>query len=85
MENGTVGALRGIVEHRSARGVAHTIEKINRYSTIQAEDMATRGKWPVFLRLRLIAEFPAARINIMMEVRFAADRDSGMPVEHVAQ
>ncbi|MDE3015294.1 MAG: glycosyltransferase family 2 protein [Pseudomonadota bacterium] len=59
MDKGTTGAFSAIVEHRSARGIAHSIEKINRYSTMQAEDMLRRGRRPPFLMARLFFEFPA--------------------------
>ena len=58
MKSGTVGRLTHIVEHRSSRGFAHTIAKINRYSTMQAENMAARNARPVLLGLRIVLEFP---------------------------
>jgi len=60
MEQGTVGAFASIVEHRSSRGIAHSLMKIDRYSTMQAEDMMERGRRPFLFTLRLLVEFPAA-------------------------
>lgn len=62
MEKGAVGALKNIVEHRSSRGLTHSIDKVNRYSTMQAENMA-RGRPPTFPTLRLLIEFPAGFIK----------------------
>lgn len=58
MERGTTGTLNNIIEHRSARGITHSIEKINRYSTMQAENMLDRNAVPPFLVLRLLIEMP---------------------------
>ncbi len=55
--SGTEGSLGAIVEHRSSRGFAHTIAKINRYSTMQAQNMVGRKKRPVLLELRIVLEF----------------------------
>jgi len=46
--------LQHPVYHRSFRGLHHEVEKINRYSTMQAEDLVARGKH--YSALRLIAE-----------------------------
>lgn len=62
MESGTVGELLNIVEHRSSRGLSHSMDKINRYSTMQAEDMARKGNL-LFATLRLLTEFPVAFIK----------------------
>ncbi len=39
--------------HRTFRSYAHAIEKINRYSTMQAEDMFRRGRRPSTVRIIL--------------------------------
>jgi len=44
VNSGTVGNLRGVMHHRSFRGYAHEVGKINHYSTMQAEDWVRRGK-----------------------------------------
>lgn len=62
MASGAVGALKNIVEHRSSRGLSHSIDKINRYSTMQAENMA-KGRAPSLPTLRLLMEFPAGFIK----------------------
>ena len=41
----------GIVLHRSFRSYSHAVAKINRYSTMQAEDMFSRGRKPSSLRV----------------------------------
>lgn len=58
MESGGVGELNHIVEHRSSRGLSHSIDKINRYSSMQAKNMKPGGL--PFMTLRLITEFPLA-------------------------
>lgn len=57
-DNTTVGDLKGIVLHRSSRGIAHSIEKINRYSTMQASDMLARNQPLALLRTRILLAFP---------------------------
>lgn len=56
IDKGTTGKLAHIIEHRSSRGLAHTVAKINRYSTMQANDMVAKGKQPL-IRLRILFEF----------------------------
>lgn len=45
------GRLKGVLKHRSFRSYAHMIEKINFYSTMQAEDMFAKGRRPSNLRV----------------------------------
>jgi len=56
IRNGSAGKLSHIVEHRSTRGLAHSLAKINRYSTMQAEDMITKNVRPPLLHVRLVLE-----------------------------
>jgi len=59
MEKGTAGACANIIEHYSSRGFTHSVAKINRYSSMQAENMLKKqGASPHFLLLRLLVEFP---------------------------
>lgn len=53
-EPGSVGTLSGILKHRCFRSYKHMVDKINFYSTMQAEDMFRRGRRPS--ALRIIAE-----------------------------
>ena len=50
-EGENVGQLKNIVLHRSFRSYRHAIAKINRYSSMQAEDMLARGRRPSNLRI----------------------------------
>jgi len=50
-----IGKLPGKIYHRSFRSYAHAVEKINAYSTMQAEDMLRRGKTR-FIGARLALE-----------------------------
>lgn len=56
MREGSVSNLKGAVYHRCYRSLAHAIEKINSYSTMQAQDLLGRGV--CLPRWRLYAEFP---------------------------
>ncbi len=53
-----VSQLTSPVFHRSFRNIAHAIEKMNSYSTAQAENLRKRGKKLAFAHLRLVFEFP---------------------------
>lgn len=46
-----IGRLQGALNHRSFRSYSHMIEKVNFYSTLQAQDMFDRGRRPSSLRL----------------------------------
>lgn len=52
-----VGQLRGMIHHYSVRSIGDQIDKLNRYTDMQADDLAARGAhvsaW------RLLVEFPA--------------------------
>jgi glycosyltransferase involved in cell wall biosynthesis len=56
VEKGRVGELKHPVLHRSFRSLAHAIEKINFYTTAQAENLLAKGMFLPHLRLTL--EFP---------------------------
>jgi glycosyltransferase involved in cell wall biosynthesis len=64
-----VGRLRGYIHHRSVRSLGNQIEKLNRYSDQQADDLDQRGvsipTWRVFV------EFPAAFIKAYIGRRHA--------------
>jgi hypothetical protein len=64
-----VGQFRGAVAHRSIRSLAFAVEKMNRYTGLQAADMAARGRRPGLLRLA--AEFPVAFLKAYLLRRFA--------------
>jgi glycosyltransferase involved in cell wall biosynthesis len=57
----TVGRLRERIHHRSMRSLSHQVEKMNHYSSMQAEDMLARGarigSW------RLAFEMPVAFVR----------------------
>ncbi len=61
VQQGSIAALKAPVYHPSFRSLDHAIDKLNRYSTMQAEDMLTRGKGVSFVRL--LVELPAAFIK----------------------
>ncbi len=52
MERGSqVGSCKAPILHRSFRSWEHAVEKVNRYSTMQAEDMLARGRRPAGWRV----------------------------------
>lgn len=50
-EKQPVGHLSGLLLHRCFRSYKHMVDKINFYSTMQAEDMFAKGRRPSSLRL----------------------------------
>lgn len=50
--------LKAKVNHRSVRSIQFSVEKMNRYSDMQRDDMIKRGR--KVSRMRLISEFPVA-------------------------
>ncbi len=48
---GKVGRLRHVAWHRSFRSYPHAIDKLNLYSTMQAQDLLRKGKVPSGARL----------------------------------
>lgn len=57
VHEGKTGHLKGMVLHRSFRSLAHHVDKVNSYSSAQAEDMANKGRDPGFLALLIIPAF----------------------------
>ncbi len=54
LREGRIGHLKGMVIHRSFRSLAHHIDKVNGYSSAQAEVLVERGRDPGLLALLLI-------------------------------
>jgi glycosyltransferase involved in cell wall biosynthesis len=54
VRTGTTGHLRAMVNHRSFRSLTHHVDKVNSYSSAQAEDRFAKGREPSFLELLLI-------------------------------
>ena len=56
--NARIAHLKGTILHRSIRSLGDQISKLDRYSTMQADDFIARGRrLPIF---RIYGEFPAA-------------------------
>jgi glycosyltransferase involved in cell wall biosynthesis len=53
VREGSTGHLRGMVNHRSFRSLTHHVDKVNFYSSAQAEDRYAKGRAPSFLTLLL--------------------------------
>jgi len=51
LREGKCGLLRGCLIHRCFRSFTHAIDKINYYSSMQAEDAFARGKEPPTIRI----------------------------------
>ena len=54
VHHGSTGRLHGMVNHRSFRSLSHHLDKVNFYSSAQAEDRFAKGREPSFLALLLI-------------------------------
>src|SRR5690606_36802783 len=48
---GPTGHLKGALNHRSFRSYEHMVEKINFYTTMQAQDMFRKARRPSTLRI----------------------------------
>ncbi len=46
VREGGTGRLHGMVNHRSFRSLAHHVDKVNSYSSAQAEDLYAKGRNP---------------------------------------
>lgn len=57
VREGRIGHLKGMVLHRSFRSLAHHVEKVNTYSSAQADVLAARGRDPGLLALLLTPIF----------------------------
>ncbi len=51
MSSGSVERLKGMVLHRSFRSLGHHVQKVNEYSSAQAEDLFRKGREPGLLKL----------------------------------
>lgn len=56
-EGENVGKLKALIRHRSFRNIAHAIEKMNSYTTAQAENLIAKNGL-LFARTRLLIEVP---------------------------
>ncbi len=77
LDKGSTGELKNVIIHRSSRSLTHSVEKLNRYSTMQVENMVERGKRPNFFRLRIIFEFPIAFLKAYIARRYIFQGFSG--------
>lgn len=57
IHEGKVGHLKGVVLHRSFRSLAHHVDKVNSYSSAQAEVLAEQGRSPGLWTLLLTPIF----------------------------
>lgn len=53
VRGGNTGRLRGMLWHRSFRSLSHHVDKVNFYSSAQAEDLFNKGRNPSLLALLL--------------------------------
>ena len=54
VREGRTGTLRGMVNHRSFRSLSHHVDKVNSYSSAQAEELFARGRNPSAFELVLV-------------------------------
>jgi hypothetical protein len=57
VREGATGSLKGMVNHRSFRSLAHHVEKVNSYSSAQAVDLHRRGRNPTRIELIIVPIF----------------------------
>lgn len=57
IENGSVGELKGIVLHRTFRSLEHHVQKLNKYSSAQADDLFKKGCEPGLWKVLLTPPF----------------------------
>lgn len=57
VHSGATGALKGMVNHRSFRSLAHHVDKLNSYSSDQAVDLHRRGRNPTRIELVVVPVF----------------------------
>ncbi|MTI18517.1 glycosyltransferase family 2 protein [Rhodobacteraceae bacterium RKSG542] len=57
-KDATIGVLKGKMDHRSQRSIQFVVEKMNRYSDMQLDDMIAKGRH--ISAFRLFTEFPVA-------------------------
>ncbi|MBI5612230.1 MAG: glycosyltransferase family 2 protein [Gammaproteobacteria bacterium] len=53
VRDGTTGRLRGMLRHRSFRSLTHHVDKVNFYSSAQADDLFQKHREPSWLTLLL--------------------------------
>jgi glycosyltransferase involved in cell wall biosynthesis len=53
VRDGQIGVLQGLLIHRSFRSLSHHLEKINFYTSAQAQDAASAERYPSALKLVL--------------------------------
>jgi glycosyltransferase involved in cell wall biosynthesis len=81
LRQGRAGRLKEPVIHRSFRSLSHHVDKVNRYSSAQAEDLFRRGRNPSALSL-LLTPFLAFLKQYLLRREFANGID-GLVVSHM--
>ena len=54
VREGRTATLRGMVNHRSFRSLSHHVDKVNSYSSAQAEDLHAKGRNPSAVELVVV-------------------------------
>ena len=65
VRDGKVGRLAGMVHHRSFRSLTHHVDKVNFYSSAQAQDRYRKGRNPSLLELLLTPPLAFLKSYIM--------------------
>jgi glycosyltransferase involved in cell wall biosynthesis len=78
VRDGTVGHLRGMLRHRTFRSLTHHVDKVNAYSSAQAEQRYAQGRSPSLLAL--LATPPLAFIKSYVFRRGFLYRSDGLIV-----
>jgi glycosyltransferase involved in cell wall biosynthesis len=81
IREGAIGELSHLIYHRTYRSLAHMNEKLERYTTMQAEDMLDRGRRPS--RLRTLFEYPFAYLKFYILRRYWIYGLNGIRASHI--
>lgn len=81
VRDGAIGQLKGMVVHRSFRSLAHHVDKVNGYSSAQAEDLVNKGRDPSWLSLLLLPAFAFFKQYVLR--REFANGIDGIVVSHM--
>ena len=65
VREGSIGTLKNVLIHRSFRSLGHHLEKINSYTSAQAEDAFSAGRYPSTLKLLFTPIFAFFRSFIL--------------------
>ena len=81
VREGETGELKELIYHRTFRSLEHMAEKLESYSTMQAEDMLQRGRKPS--QLRVVFEYPLNFLKFYLLRAYAIYGVNGIRASHI--